>query len=100
MSEKRISEMSGEEFEAIVAAYIERESQNMGEINAPLFYEAIEEIFADKPETVPLEGRVIGTELQLETTTREMPGIQVHDNEIVVDNIRFVIRLKNHPNVQ
>jgi hypothetical protein len=93
MSEKQITEMSGEEFEAVVEAYIERESHNMGEIAAPLFYEALEEIFAAEPETVELEGRIVGSHLQLHPALPDMPGVSVHDNEIVVNNFRFVIHL-------
>jgi hypothetical protein len=93
MSEKQITEMSGEEFEAVVEAYIERESHNMGEIAAPLFYEALEEIFAAEPETVELEGRIVGSHLQLHPAFPDMPGVSVHDNEIVVNNFRFVIHL-------
>jgi hypothetical protein len=93
MSETSITEMSSEEFEAIIEAYIERESQNMGEIEAPLFYEALEEMFSAKPETVELVGRIVGSHLQLHPATQEVPGVRVHDNEIVVNNIRFIIRL-------
>jgi hypothetical protein len=57
MSGKRLTEMSGEDFDAIVESYIERESQNMGEVDAPLFYEALEEIFAAEPTLVELEGQ-------------------------------------------
>jgi hypothetical protein len=93
MSEKQITEMSGEDFEAIIEAYIERESQTMGEIDAPLFYEALGEIFAAEPETVELEGHIVGSHLQLHPSTHDVPGVRVHDNEIMVNNIRFVIHL-------
>jgi hypothetical protein len=97
ISEKQITEIEGEEFEAIIEAYIERESQsmgqNMGEIDAPLFYEALEEIFAAEPETVELEGHIVGSHLQLHPAAHDVPGVRVHDNEIMVNNIRFVIHL-------
>lgn len=93
MNEKLITEMSGEEFETLIEAYIERESQNMGEIDVPLFYEALEDIFAAEPELVELEGHIVGHELQLHSSKRMAPGVRVHDNEIVVNNVRFVIRL-------
>ena len=98
MNEKRLTEMSGEEFDAIVETYIERESQNMGEIDAPLFYEALEEIFAAEPATVELEGHIAGSQLQLHPSPNEMPGVHIHDNEIVVNNIRFVIHLTQEKN--
>lgn len=56
-SKNRITEMSDEEFDFVIEAYIERESHEIGEIDAVLFYEALEEIFAAEPatETVELE---------------------------------------------
>ena len=93
MGNTPITEMSGEELEAIVEAYIERESQNMGEIEAVLFYEALEEIFSAKLETVELEGHIVGSHFQLHPVTKKVPGVRVQDNEIVVNNIRFIIRL-------
>jgi hypothetical protein len=51
MTDKLISEMSPEEFESVIDAYIERETQDMGELPAPLFYEALHNIFSsDKTE--------------------------------------------------
>lgn len=46
MSEKLITEMSAEEFAEIIETFITRETQRMGEVDAPLFYEALEAIFA------------------------------------------------------
>ena len=94
MSEKRVTEMDPEEFDAIIESYIEREAREVGEITAPLFYEALEEIFAAEPtsETVELEGHVVGSQLQLHPAAGDVPGVSVRDNEIVVNNIRFVIR--------
>jgi hypothetical protein len=63
MKGKRFSEMSEEEFEAVIEAYIERESRNMGEIDALLFYEALEEIFAAEPITIEVEGHISGSKL-------------------------------------
>jgi hypothetical protein len=93
MGKKRLTEMSGEEFEAVIETHIGRESANMGEIDAPLFYEDLGDIFAAKPKTVELEGRIEGSRLQLHPAGREVPGVRVHGNEIVVNGIRFVIRL-------
>lgn len=46
MSDKLITEMSTEEFDEVIETFITRETQRVGEIDAPLFYEALEEIFA------------------------------------------------------
>lgn len=95
MNERRITELSAEEFDAVIEAYIERESRDTGEIDAALFYEALEDIFAAEPtaETIELEGRIVGSQLHLQPAAREVPGVTVHDNEIVVHDIRFVIHL-------
>jgi hypothetical protein len=95
MSEKRITELNSAEFDAIIETYIERETQDMGEIDAPLFYNALEEIFAAEPiaETIELEGRVVGSQLQLSPKTRQLPGVEIHGNEISVNDIRFIINL-------
>jgi hypothetical protein len=46
MSEKLITEMSTEELAEVIETFITHETQRVGEINAPLFYEALEAIFA------------------------------------------------------
>lgn len=46
MSEKLITEMSAEEFDEVIETFIMRETRRVGEVDAPLFYEALEEIFA------------------------------------------------------
>jgi hypothetical protein len=51
MSNKKIDEISTAEFNAIVDAFIERESQDCGELPANVFYEALENIFR-QPEKV------------------------------------------------
>jgi hypothetical protein len=65
----------------------------MGEIDAPLFYEALEEIFAAESATVELEGHITDAQLQLHPSPNVMPRVRIRDNEIVVNNIRFVIHL-------
>ena len=59
MSEKLITEMSAEEFAEVIETFITRETQRVGEVDAPLFYEALEEIFAQPdqqtPQPLPME---------------------------------------------
>jgi hypothetical protein len=45
MSNKKIDEMEPTEFNAIVDAFIERESQDCGELPAHVFYDALENMF-------------------------------------------------------
>jgi len=51
MNNKKIDEISTTEFNAIVDAFIERESQDCGELPAHVFYDALENIFR-QPEKV------------------------------------------------
>ena len=95
-----ISKMSTEEFDAIIDQYIERESQDMDEVQAPIFYQALQDIFAvsEVEETVELQGNVVNS--QLELLPREsgsiLPGIVINGNEIIVNQVRIVIHL-NQP---
>jgi len=53
MSEKLITEMSTEELAEVIETFITHETQRVGEINAPLFYEAMEAIFAEPDQQTP-----------------------------------------------
>jgi len=94
-SNRLITEMSGEEFDSIISAYIEREAQDTGELLAPVFYQTLRDIFEAEvvEETIELQGELIGDRLRLRPPVPMPPLVTVHDNEIVVDNIRFVIRI-------
>lgn len=95
MQSKKIDEMETTKFDAIVDAFIERETHNTGELPAPVFYEALEAIFAEPtpPMTVELEAQVIGSELQFTSPEKAVPGIEIHENEIVINNVRFIVHL-------
>lgn len=56
MNDQRMTQVSAEELNGVVFTFIERETQDMGEMEASLFYEALEEIFADEAmiETIEL----------------------------------------------
>lgn len=97
MAEQRLTEMNREEFGQLINDFIDRETKEMGELEAPLFYEALASIYAldATPQTVKLEAQVVGKELQLRLPTAVAEGIEVHGNEINVHNLRFVIQLVN-----
>jgi hypothetical protein len=44
MVEKLITNVSTDEFDAVVDAFIERETRDLGELDAPLFYGALREV--------------------------------------------------------
>lgn len=96
MSDKLLTEMSREEFDAVIEAFIERESQDTGDVSAPIFYQTLNQIFQagePLPETIELQGEVIGSQLHLFSPSAFPLGITAQANEIVVNNIRFVIHL-------
>lgn len=95
MSSKKIDEMETAEFDAMVDAFIERETQDTGELPAPIFYEALEAVFSEPtpPVTVELEAQIIGSELQFVSPKKSVSGIEIYDNEIVINNVRFVVHL-------
>ncbi len=67
MKEQRLTEMNAEDFGQLINDFIDRETKEMGELEAPLFYEALASIYAldATPQTVKLEAQVVGEELQL-----------------------------------
>ena len=95
--EKLISEMNPEEHSAVIDKYIERQSQDMDEVAAPLFYQALQDIWGHEQveETIELEANLVNGQLQLQLPGpgEDLSGVAVHDNEIIVDNLRFIIRL-------
>ncbi|MCL4872142.1 MAG: hypothetical protein KJ063_24550 [Anaerolineae bacterium] len=99
MSEKLISKMGKEEFDAVINTFIDRETADMGELTAPLFYEALQDIFESDTgtEMVELEGEIINNQLVFHLPTEIETAVQVQDNEIVVGDQRIVVKLKNNP---
>ena len=95
MNGKRIVDIEPTEFNQILDEFITRETAEMGEIDAPLFYEAIEAIYQPKatPTTVELQAQIVGTELELSLPASSLPHVNVHGNEIKINDLRFVIHL-------
>ena len=95
--DKLISQMSTEEFDAVIDQYIERESQDMDEMPAPIFYQALRDIFSTSQveETVELQGNVVDSQLELlpKESVMGLPGVVIRGNEIIVNQLRFVIHL-------
>lgn len=55
MSKQTITNMSTDEFDAVIDAYIERETKDMGELDAPLFYEALKEMITSNDASDTIE---------------------------------------------
>lgn len=95
MTSERLRDLDAQAFDQLIDTFIERESKEMGELDASLFYAALEEIYAANPAptTVNVEAHVVGSELQLHLPTATPAAITVHDNVIHINHLRFVIHL-------
>jgi phage terminase small subunit len=97
MDEKLITDMSTEEFDAVIDAYIERETKDMGELDAPLFYDALRGMLATDAEddTVEVEGEIVDNQLVLKLPADFDQIEQMQDIAILVGGRRITIRLKD-----
>ncbi|MEZ4870126.1 MAG: hypothetical protein R3C14_52845 [Caldilineaceae bacterium] len=95
MTTERLRDLDAQAFDQLIDNFIERETKAMGELDASLFYAALEEIYAANPAstTVDVEAHVVGKELQLHLPMSTPAAITVHDNVIHINNLRFVIHL-------
>ena len=100
MIEKRpLSDMPKEEFEAVVDAYIERETKDTGELDAPLFYEALREMIeADAAaEEIEVEGKIIDNQLVLDLPKEWEPTEYSGDISILFGERRVTVKLIDDP---
>jgi hypothetical protein len=94
--DKPITEMTPEEFDAWVDKYHERKRQKSDEPPPPLFYPTFKDHFwlEKVEETIELHGKIVDSQLQLHLPIPEArEDVQVHDNQIIIDNLRVVILL-------
>ena len=95
MGEQMISNMPTDEFDAVVNAFIERETKDMGELDAPLFYEALKEMMAtDIANTIEVEGEIVDNQLVLDLPKELESAEQMRDIAILVGNRRITIKWK------
>jgi hypothetical protein len=97
MNEKNISNMPTDEFDAVVAAFIERETKDMGELKVPLFYEAIREKIASEAsaETIEVEGEIVDNQLVVDLPEDLETVEQMKDIAILVGNRRMTVKWKD-----
>ena len=96
MDERPISSIPTEEFDAIIEAYIERETKDSGELDAPIFYEAFREwVKADiKAEDIEVEGDIVDNQLILSVPLEPGKTLQLDDIEIFVRGQRITVKVK------
>ena len=99
MGEQLISNMPTDEFDAVVDAFIERETQEMGELDAPLFYEALKEIMTsdastEMTTTIEVEGEIVDNQLVLDLPEDLDSVEEMRDIAILLGNRRITIKWK------
>lgn len=98
MKDKLMTEMSAEEFDAMIEKRLERDSQDMGDLPAPLFYQALRDFFSvakdNVEETFDLHCEVVDSQLTLHLPAVEQRDyVMVRNNEIIIDNLRLVLHM-------
>jgi len=95
MIEKSLTEMSYDEFQALIDGYIERSSRQTGEMPASVFFELLfERLAARTRRTIEVVGRVVDRELMLSLPRPESALVLVRGNQIFVGDQRIVVRLE------
>ena len=97
MGEQLISNMPTDEFDAVVDAFIERETKGMGELDAPLFYEVLKEAVtsdttSDSTTAIELEGEIVNNQLIFHLPMEKETAVYVKGNEIVIGDQRIVVK--------
>jgi hypothetical protein len=101
MNEQLISNMSTDEFDAVANAFIERETKDMGELDAPLFYEALREMMApdtiaEPANTIEVVGEIVDNQLVLDLPKELESAEQMKDIAILVGNRRIIVKWKDN----
>lgn len=94
MSEKLLTEMSYDEVEKLIDNFIERSSNQSGEVPAASFFELLFARAAQRVQkTLEIEGRIVDGQLVFVMPKR--PGINLHvqGNQIVIGEQRIVVKL-------
>lgn len=96
MVERDLTEMTAEEFEALIDGYIERSSRRDDEVPASLFLQLMFETSVEQvQETIQLTGDIVNGELQFHVPTNREAAIQTRGNQILVGNKLIVVSLGN-----
>ena len=97
MSEKPLKIMDVDKFQSIADAFIDRSSQEFGEMPASSFFELLFDRMAERvSETVEVEGEIVDNQLVLKLPIDAETAVQVKDNEILVGDRRIVVKLKDN----
>ncbi len=84
-----------DEFQSVADGFIERSSQEFGEMPASSFLELLFERMTERvQETIELEGEIVDNQLVFRMPINRETAVQVKNNEILVGGQRIVIKLK------
>ena len=94
MSEKLLTEMDNDEFDALIDNYIERSSQQSGEMPSASFFKLL---FARATErvkkTIEIEGKIVDGQLMLSLPDAPVSDLYVQNNQIVIGEQQIVVKL-------
>lgn len=97
MSEKGLKTIDFDKFQSLADGFIDRSSQEFGEMPASSFFELLFERMAEKvSETVELEGEIVNNQLVFKLPIDSETAVQVRDNEILIGDRRIVVKLKDN----
>ena len=95
MSKKVLTDMGYDEFQTLIDHYIERSSQQSGEMPASTFFALLFEKAAQRATgTIEVTGRVVDGQLVLTPLAERGTGVQTHGNQILVGDRRIVVTLE------
>lgn len=94
MAEKLLTEMSYEEVSALIDNFIDRSSQQSGEMLAASFFELLFARVAQRVQnTLEIEGRIVDGQLVFALPPMAEADLYVQGNQIVIGGQRIVVRL-------
>lgn len=96
MVERDLTEMTAEEFDALIDGYIERSSRRDDEVPAEAFLELLFETSVEQvQETIQLRADYVNGALQFDLPTDREATIQTRGNQILVGDKLIVVSLGN-----
>lgn len=96
MTEKVLTDMGYDAFQTLVDRYVERSSQQSGEMPASTFFALLFEKAAQRvTETIEVTGRIVDGRLVLTPPAESEPGVQTYGNQILVGDRRIVVTLED-----
>lgn len=94
MTKKLLTKMSYEEVSALIDNFIDRSSQQSGEMPAASFFELLFARAAQRVQnTLEIEGRIVDGQLVFALPPMAERDLYVQGNQIVIGGQRIVVRL-------